>query len=463
MLTRRIVGRLNAAMAAPLPEEVARAARLHFLDAVGVGLAASRGAVGAAYRGYAGTLAAAPGVGASIFGMGGGFAPQEAALVNGGLIHSLEYDDTHTASIIHGGAVLAAVSLAAAEASDATPEALLKAYALGWELLIRFGLAAPGGFQRRGFHTTSAVAPLAGAWIAAALSGLDEDRMVAAMGIALSQSSGVFEFLSNGSSVKSLHPGWAAHAGIIAAAMAAHGMSGPETAIEGRYGLFRMFTDGTGTPPGFNAMVEDLGRAWHLPAAAFKFYPCCHYIHPFVEAAGRLAEEGVSADTIAVLLCRVPEGAAPVICDPWEDKLAPPTPHAARWSLPVAVAARFVDGRVDLDTFEKPFTPAVLDLARRMRWETLEGSRFPEQFDAEIVCTLADGTTRAIRIEDVYGNASRPAGEAEIRAKFRANASLALGASGTAGLEGEINALGGGGDATSLSGLIAALRRVTAT
>ena len=43
---------------------------------------------------------------------------------------------------------------------------------------------------------------------------LDEDAAVNAVGISLSQASGVFEFLTNGSSVKSLHPGWAAHAGV---------------------------------------------------------------------------------------------------------------------------------------------------------------------------------------------------------------------------------------------------------
>jgi len=81
-------------------------------------------------------------------------------------------------------------------------------------LLIRMGLAAPGTFQARGFQVTSVAGTLVAALVAAELWNLDDDKCVMAMGIALSQASGVFEFLTNASSVKSLHPGWAAHAGI---------------------------------------------------------------------------------------------------------------------------------------------------------------------------------------------------------------------------------------------------------
>ena len=100
------------------------------------------------------------------------------------------------------------------------------------------GLAAPGGFQARGFQITSVGGTLVAALQAAEIAKLDENRWLAALGIALSQASGVFEFLSNGASVKSMHPGWAAHAGMLAARLAAAGLDGPETALEGRMGLF---------------------------------------------------------------------------------------------------------------------------------------------------------------------------------------------------------------------------------
>lgn len=454
-LARELVGALRAAARTPLPEEVAVAARLHLLDACGVGLAAAGSAVGAAYRDFAKDVAR--GGPATVFGQAAGAAAADAALVNGGLIHSLEYDDTHTASIQHGSAVIAAAALAVGEARGASGAALLGAFARGWEVLIRFGLAAPARFHAHGFMSTSVGGALASALLASELLGSSEDQSVAALGISLSQASGVMEFLTNGSSVKSLHPGWAAHGGIIATLLARSGMTGPETSLEGRHGLFRQFAGDEEAPERFRALIGDIGRKWHLPDAAYKFYPCCHYLHPFVEAAGVLAQRGIGAEDAARILCRVPEGEAPVICDPWERKQTPETGHAARWSLPIAVAARLVDGKVDLATFESPASAAVRELARRIRWEPLPAARFPERFEAEIVCETKAGRTETVRIDDVYGNRTRPPGSEALIAKFRANAARSLRPEAIASVECAVEELA---DAPDLGALSRALRQV---
>lgn len=457
-LARQLVRSIRSLAIEPLPEMVAHAARLHFLDAIGVGLAAMGSPTGDPYRRFAERL---PEGAVSILGMTRGAPAADAALVNGGLIHSLEYDDTHTASIIHGSAVLAATGLAAAEAAGSTGASLLGAYARGWEVLIRIGLAAPGAFQARGFQLTSVGGTLVAALVAADLLGLDEDRTVAALGIALSQASGVFEFLTNGGSVKSMHPGWAAHAGIIAAQLADGGLTGPQTALEGRFGLFRAFTVVESGQPAetFRELVGDLGRVWHLPDAAFKFVPCCHYLHPFVEAAGQLAERGVQAHSVRRILCRIAPGAAPIVCEPWTEKIAPESGHACRWSLPVIVAARLVEGQINLATFESPPPPAVLHLAARMSWEPLKKARFPAAFEAELVCETSDGTVHYARVDDACGNRSRPAGEDAVRAKFRANAARMLAEAATATLEAAVDDLGAASDCRILS---VALRTGTA-
>ena len=450
-LARELVRRVRALQSQPLPPQVSRAARLHLLDAAGVGLAAAGSPVGIAWRNYGRDVPVGP---ASVFGMGGA-TPAEAALMNGGLIHSLEFDDTHTGSIVHGSAVLAAAALAAGEANGATGPALLGAYALGWEILVRFGLAAPGAFQARGFQVTSVAGALAAALVAAALGGLDEDAMTAALGISLSQAAGVFEFLSNGSSVKALHPGWAAHAGLIAARLASAGMTGPETSLEGRFGLFAAFAGDASAPERFRASLSELGQSWALPDAAFKFLPCCHYLHPFVEAAGALESGRISPASIERLVCGVPPGVAPIICEPWLLKQNPTTPHAARWSLPIVVAARLVEGRVDLATFEREASAEVRALAARIRWEPLEDTGFPRVFAAVITCETKDGERQTVRIDDVYGNVGRPPAEQEVRQKFRTNAARSLTPPAAAALESAIDGLGGSG---GLGALTAALR-----
>lgn len=106
--------------------------------------------VGAPYREVGRQLA--QGGAATVFGLGVGAAPADAALVNGGLMHSLEFDDTHTGSIMHGSSVIAAAALACAEAHASTGTALLGAYTRGWEVLARFGLAAPGASTRAAFR-----------------------------------------------------------------------------------------------------------------------------------------------------------------------------------------------------------------------------------------------------------------------------------------------------------------------
>jgi 2-methylcitrate dehydratase PrpD len=142
-LARELVRAIRGFSHTSLPEDVATAARLHFLDAIGVGLAAAGSPIGEAYRRLAAELV--KGGPATVFGQSTGASAADAALINGGLIHSLEFDDTHTASIAHGSAVLAAGALAVAETQQASGAALLGAYARGWEVLSRFGLAAPNG------------------------------------------------------------------------------------------------------------------------------------------------------------------------------------------------------------------------------------------------------------------------------------------------------------------------------
>jgi 2-methylcitrate dehydratase PrpD len=153
----------------------------------------------------------------------------------------------------------------------------------------------------------------------------------------------------------------------------------------------------------------------------------------------------------------VPAGAAPVICEPWERALDPATGHAARWSLPIVVAARLVEGKIDLATFEQPASPAVRDLAKRIRWVPLENARFPKRFEAVITCETAAGAPRTVRIDDVDGNHTRPPAPGRVMDKFRVNAARALAPGAVDALARAAESLSTAPDLTALSG---ALRQV---
>lgn len=421
-LSQQIVAKLRSLPIAAIPAGVYEIAKLHLLDAIGVGLAAAATSAGAPYLKAAPTLNGAGGP-SSIFGSDIGFTAVTAALANGGMIHALEYDDTHAGSIIHGSSVLAAAALAAAEDAGSTGGDALAAYINGWELMIRVGLAAPGTFQQQGFQITSVAGTLGAALVAAELFRLDSAQRVNALGIALSQSSGVFEFLTNGSTVKSLHAGWAAHGGVAAATLAGAGLTGPATAFEGQFGLFRRFAGDPGAADRFASSIETFGIEWHLPQAAFKFYPCCHYIHPFIEALD-IALRQNPGRMIETIVCQVPPGAAALISDPWERKLKPQSGHEARYSLPIALAARLVEGAVTPSTFSSTPSAAIVAQAAFIRAHDMTDADFPQRFEARLLVNFVDGGTSEVYVDDVFGGAARPPPRDAVLTKFRANAGL---------------------------------------
>jgi 2-methylcitrate dehydratase PrpD len=376
-----------------------------------------------------------------------------AALANGALAHGLDFDDTHAASITHASAVVVPAVLALAERDGAPGRDVVRACVAGYEAIARLGMAAPGAFHARGWHATSACGAFAAALAAGTLLGLAPRALTSALGLAGSFAGGVMEFLEDGSAVKRLHAGWAAHAGVLAATLAAGGVSGPATVLEGRFGFYRTFL---GREPDA-AVFETLGREWETPRIGFKPYPCCHYNHAYIDCALRLRREhGVSAEQVAGVECLVPAGEVPIVCEPRAVKIAPRTTYEAQFSLPYVVAAALVDGRVGLATFtpERLGDERVLGLAARVEHAVDPASAFPRGFPGWVRLRLADGRVVEAREPDGRGSVARPLPPDAIVEKFRENASSALPRSTIEALESVVLAQDGGPDvrkAVSLS------------
>src|SRR5690606_18312632 len=158
---------------------------------------------------------------------------------------------------------------------------------------IRIGLGFPGAFFNSGFHATALAGPYAAAVAASVVIGLSKDQVVSALGIAGSQSGGLFEFLTNGDNSKWLHGGWPAHAGLLAANLAACGMTGPETIFEGKAGFAKAFARNNEGAAGLAAACDDMGTVWHCRDVATKLYPTCHFIQPFLECLEVLLRDTV--------------------------------------------------------------------------------------------------------------------------------------------------------------------------
>ena len=407
-----------------IPATVRDSVALRVLDTLGCALAASD-------ADWADTVLApvsawGRGGRSSVAGRSPRVAAPMAALANGTLAHGLDFDDTHAPSITHASAVVLPAVLALGEERRLPGPEIIAAAVAGYETITRLGMAAPGAFHARGWHATPACGAFAAALAAGRCLALEEDALASAVGVAASCASGLLEFLEDGSSVKRLHPGWAAHAGVLAAALAGGGMTGPRTALEGRFGFFRA---ALGEAPDLAPLLDTLGTRWETLEIGFKPYPCCHYNHAYVDAARRLRDaHGLDAAAIASIECRVPAGEVPIVCEPADAKAAPRTDYDAKFSLPFSVAAALIDGQVGVGTFSaaRLADPALLHLAARVTYSVDPESPFPRTFPGHVIVRLDDGRTFEARETSNRGGPDAPLPVGAIVEKFRDNACRAL-------------------------------------
>jgi 2-methylcitrate dehydratase PrpD len=433
-----------------IPDEVVEAAKLHLLDALGCGIAAH--ALDVATEGRAAMAELGRGD-ASVIGLDVRLPAPNAALANGMLCHGLDYDDTHSDSVCHITVAVAPAALAVAESLGSSGKDVLTAVVAGTETVARIGMAASGAFHARGLHPTSACGVFGAAAASARLGALDADVTTRALGLAGSMSSGLLAFLNEGTQTKPVHPGWAAHAGVLAARLAAYGAQGPAGVLERRYGLFHAFLGKESAA--LEEQLIDLGSRWETLRSAYKFYPACHFMHGSLGATASLVGQ-VAVDEIDEVSVAIPEPLVPVVLEPREAKLAPRTPYEAKFSLQFSTAAMLVNGDVDLRTYSDDVLrdPAVLELAAKVRHEGRFFETYPVAFPGATSIRTKDGRSLEARLEHQPGAPQYASNAQDVRRKFRGNASLALDPSTVAAAEDAICALEHQDDLSSVLSLL---------
>ena len=407
-----------------IPHEVVDQAKLLILDAVGIAYASTT-------FGFATSAAAAMqslGEGdRPVIGLSLRLAVRDAALLNGLLIHGLDYDDTHLAGVVHVSATALPTALGIASARHLTGRDLLLGYILGVEVAGRIGAAAGGGFHRAGFHPTGVAGAFGSAVAAARLDGQCAEQIATAQGFVGSLASGSMEFTERGAWTKRAHAGWAAVCGITAAAFARQGFVSPDHVYEGRYGLFRTHLP-EGEAADLAAITAGLGEQWQIPEVAVKLYPSCHFTHAFVDAALELRRaESLAADDIDSVTCLIHRDAVPVVCEPRDKKLVPQTDYEAKFSLPFVVAATLVHGRFSLNELADDALrdARVLDLATRITDRDDPLSGYPHAYSGEVIVRTKAGREFRHREQINRGAIDRPIGAREVVDKFVANLEVA--------------------------------------
>ena len=286
-LSQQFSSFVAASSYASLPEEAKRAAMLLILDGVGIALASNRFEFAEPTLRGLQMLGGGDGV---IIGRHERLSLRDAAIMNGVLIHGLDFDDTHLEGVIHVTASCFPAVLAVAAQMNRSVEDMLAAFVLGIEVAARVGMIAKGELGQIGFHPTGAVAAFGTAVAAGYLYGLTEQQLTMAQGIALSMASGTSEFHAEGAWTKRLHPGWAAAAGITAAALAKGGFVGPLSPYEGkRGGFFLTHLGNHGIAWDATDAAAGLGQRWEVTQVALKPSPACQHNIACIDAATALA------------------------------------------------------------------------------------------------------------------------------------------------------------------------------
>ena len=445
-------------------EDVLRDAGRRVTDIVGIALAASEmepaRVVGEVVEGWGGNGRA------SVVGREGTYPAPNAALLNGTLAHALDYDDTHLPSVLHPSASVVPAALAVAEANGASGSDLLSAVAAGDELVVRAGMAGydpelgNSVFFEKGFHATSICGTLGAALAAAMLYGLDKEAIANAVAISASMGAGIIEANRTGGTVKRVHCGWAAHSGIVAAELAAHGLTGPPTVFEGRFGFLRAYLDEDADP---EAITRGLGEKWELARTFFKPYPANHFTHAGIDAAMELRGGGLPLGEVEALELGVAAPVLRTIAQPEGEKARPATGYAAQFSGPFTVATALVGGGglgVSLDDFtdEDIGDEEKLRLASLVTCHADEDCTdvFPNQFPAVLRARLKGGEVREVRVMHNRGGPENPLSDEELRTKFRANAGRALPEEQAAKLEEALGSLEGSANVGEVMGLVLA-------
>jgi 2-methylcitrate dehydratase PrpD len=393
-----------------IPEEAIPYIHTGFADCVGVMLAGAREPAPQMLQAM---LAPAGKEATLLFGAGRASAP-EAAWINGTAAHALDYDDV--AQRGHPSTVLVPAILAEAEALGSSGEAMVVAYAAGYETWAELVRRDPDQHHSKGWHPTGIFGAIGSAAACASLRRLDAQQAAHAIALGASQSAGL---MSNfGTMAKPFHAGRAAHAGVVSARLAEKGFTAALDALE--------------HPQGFLAAVSPAGRmdvdsaieagsVWKLVKSGLsvKKYPLCFCTHRALDGMFDLLQAGkVDADQVRRVIVSTSRRNATILRNH-----APQTGLEAKFSMEFAMASALIAGRAGLGELSDAFVrrPEVQAMMQRVavepddRMDPLTGYAIYDEVTLE---TEGGTTPRTIRVAKVRGGADLPLSREELWAKF---------------------------------------------
>lgn len=315
-------------------------------------------------------------------------AAPEAALLNGVAAHVLDYDDVGLDG--HPSTVLAPTILAEGWVRGTSGADALAAYVAGYEVWALLSELEPGMMHDRGFHPTAVKGTVAAAAAAARLNGLGAERTGHAIAIGASLAAGLVA--NFGTMTKSLHAGRTAQSGIMAARLAAAGMTGAPDVLEHNVGFLAAHS--ASGQPDTAARDHELGKRWRLPEIGIhiKCYPLCYSTHRAIDAMLQIVEAN-DLKPRDVRQVRVGAGATQLLM---LRNHAPQTGLEAKFSMEFAMASALVARKVGLAELSDTFVrrPEVIEAMMKVRSRAIHDGivGLPDSEPDEVEVELVDGT-----------------------------------------------------------------------
>ena len=402
-----------------LPPQVIDRVKYLALDFLGVAARGSRAESSQAVRSFIRDMGAATN-GGVIIGTSLRALYQYAALANGAAAHSLELDDVSNESSSHPGVAIFPAALAASELVGGDGSKFMEAVVLGYEVMIRLGKALnPASHYARGFHPTGTCGAFGATTVAAKILNLDSEQMLNALGIAGSQAAGSMEFLASGAQTKRLHPGWAAHNGIVAALLAKAGLTGPATIVEGRFGFLHGYSDS----PDLSRFLAGLGESFEVMRVSLKPHACCRYKQGPIDGILKIMKENkLRARDVKQVKLGILKAGFPIILEPQERKYNPQTVVDAQFSMPFGAALALLYGKAGLDEYTEANlkSPRLRELMSRVLCvaDPELDKVYPKQWPASVEIITKDERKLSTKINYPKGDPENPLSWEELIQKF---------------------------------------------
>lgn len=341
-----------------------------------------------------------------------------AVLLNGATSHAIEMDDVHKTSKTHTGAVVVPAAITVADYLDLSGKDLITSIVMGYESAYRIGTGINAMAHRlQGWHATGVCCTFGAAAAASKLMNIKEQEIVSALGMAGTQSSGLWALTKDGATCKKLYMGKAAQSGVLSAVLATGGMTGPAYVLEADDGgLFKAAS----SDYNFDAVIEKLGERWDILKADRKPYACCRSAQPPIDAILELKKKyDIRPDMVASIKVNTYD----IAVKQCFNTKTPKNVVEAQLCIPYTVAVALVDGSASAQQFtsERIKDETLIELAQKV--DVFENpaftGRYPQNWGCQLILTTTDGRSYEKTILNAKGDSDNPLSFEDLVAKFK--------------------------------------------